>query len=61
MYNFLFKVSLCDGKFAGGEYEVKANSEEEAQEKALQEICDKLYSVLPELDIEVSVEPTTKY
>ena len=58
---YLFNVSLCNGNFAKGDYEVQASSEEEAQEKALQEICDKLYSVLPELDIEVSVEPKTNH
>lgn len=49
-------VTLCDGYKAGGTYTVKAASESEAQEKALTEICDKLYRALPELDIEVSVE-----
>ena len=53
---YRFKVSLCDGMWASGTYTVKAASESEAQEKALTEICDKLYSALPELDIEVSVE-----
>lgn len=53
---YRFKVSLCDGVWVGGTYTVKAVSESEAQEKALTEICDKLYRTLPELDIEVSVE-----
>ena len=53
---YRFKVSLCDGMWASGTYTVKAESESEAQEKALTEICDKLYRALPELDIEVSVE-----
>ena len=53
---YRFKVSLCDGMWASGTYTVKAASESEAQEKALTEICDKLYRALPELDIEVSVE-----
>ena len=54
--DFNFAVTLCDGYKADGTYTVKAASESEAQEKALTEICDKLYRALPELDIEVSVE-----
>ena len=54
--DYNFDVKLCDGMWAGGIYTVKAASESEAQEKALTEICDKLYRALPELDIEVSVE-----
>lgn len=53
---YQFDVRLCDGYKADGTYTVKAVSESEAQEKALTEICDKLYRALPELDIEVSVE-----
>lgn len=52
-YNF--SVTLCDGYIAKGIYTVKAASKTEAQEKALTEICDKLYRALPELDIEISV------
>ena len=54
--DFNFAVTLCDGYKADGIYAVKAASESEAQEKALTEICDKLYRALPELDIEFSVE-----
>ena len=50
-----FVVTLCDGHMAKGTYAVMAKTEAEAQEKALTEICNKLYSALPELDIEVSV------
>jgi hypothetical protein len=55
MKEFKFAVTLCDGYMAKGEYTVKAESDSEAQEKAMVEICDKLYKALPELDIEVSV------
>lgn len=55
MKEFKFAVTLCDGYIAKGEYTVKAENETEAYEKALTEICNKLYSALPELDIEVSV------
>ena len=49
-------VSFGEGRNANGTYSVKATSEEEAIDIALSEICSKLNSVLPELDIEVSVE-----
>ena len=53
---FYFKVSFGEGREANGLYEVDALSEVEAQDKALEEICSKLYHALPELDIEVTVE-----
>lgn len=53
---FYFKVSFGEGKEANGLYEVEALSEIEAQDRALEEICSKLYHALPELDIEVTVE-----
>lgn len=56
MTKYAFNVSFGEGRFAKGYYEVKANTEEEAIDIALSEICSKLNSVLPELDIEVSVE-----
>lgn len=39
-----------------GLYSECGTTEEKAQDKALQEICEKLYKALPELGIEVSVE-----
>ena len=53
---FVFRVCFGEGKYAKGSYVVKAFTESEATDLALTEICKKLYSVLPELDIEVSVE-----
>ena len=53
---YKFNVRLCDGYYSDGTYTVMAQTEEEAQDKALQEICEKLYKALPELGIEVSVE-----
>lgn len=53
--DYHFAVTLCDGYMAKGTYTVRATTESEAHEKALTEICNKLYSALPELDIEVSV------
>lgn len=53
--NYELNVSFGEGRYANGTYSVKGSSEEEAIEIALDEICTKLYSVLPELDIEVSV------
>ena len=54
--NYEFKVCFGEGKYANGTYSVEAFTETEAIDKALSEICNKLYSALPELDIEVSVE-----
>ena len=56
-----FKVCFGDGRWAGGIYSVKAENEEVATCIALQEICQKLYDVLPELDIEVTVELMEEY
>ncbi len=56
MKNYNLKVCFGEGRWAGGVYSVKAECEEDAIEIALNEICQKLYAVLPELDIEVSVE-----
>lgn len=54
--SFYFTVSFGEGREANGYYEVEAFSEAEAQDKALEEICSKLYQALPELDIEVTVK-----
>jgi hypothetical protein len=54
IYNF--KVCFGEGRWAEGVYSVAAANEDVATEIALSTICNKLYSVLPELDIEVTVE-----
>ena len=56
MKTYNFKVCFGEGRWADGVYSVQAEDEEMATDIALQEICDKLYAVLPELDIEVTVE-----
>lgn len=53
---YAFKVRLCNGMRCKGEIRTEANSEEEAYDKALTYVCDKLAKALPELDIEVTVE-----
>lgn len=52
-----YELEVCfgEGRYANGTYSVKAITEQGAIDRGLREICDKLYSVLPELDIEVSV------
>jgi len=52
--NFTFIVHLCDGKECG-EVTVSAKTEEEAEQLALSEVCEKLAKTFPEFDIEVSV------
>lgn len=56
MKTYNFKVCFDGGKWTNGVYSVEAEDEDAAIEIALQEICQKLYMVLPELDIEVTVE-----
>lgn len=56
MKTYDFKVCFGDGRWAQGVYSVQAEDEDMATEMALTEICQKLYAVLPELDIEVTVE-----
>ena len=51
-----FRVCFGEGRYVKGTYTVKAFTESEATDLALKEICEKLYAVLPELDIEVTVE-----
>ena len=56
MKEYNFKVCFGKGRWADGVYSVQAEDEDTAYEIALIDICDKIYSVLPELDIEVTVE-----
>lgn len=56
MKTYSFKVCFGEGRWANGVYTVQAEDEDMATQIALQEICQKLYDVLPELDIEVTVE-----
>lgn len=56
MNEYNFKVCFGEGRWANGVYTVQAESEDEAVDMALSEICEKLCNVLPALDIEVTVE-----
>ena len=56
MKEYNFKVCFGEGRWANGVYSVQAEDEDMATVMALSEICEKLYNILPELDIEVSVE-----
>lgn len=56
MREYDFKVCFGEGRWANGVYSVQAEDEETAADMALTEICEKLSSVFPELDIEVTVE-----
>ncbi len=57
MKQYSFNVSFGEGKYAKGTYEVIADNVDEAQDKALSSICEKLADALPTLDIEVTVVP----
>ena len=56
MREYNFKVCFGEGRWANGVYSVQAEDEDMATDMALSEICQKLSDVLPELDIEVTVE-----
>lgn len=56
MKTYEFKVCFGEGRWANGTYSVEAEDEDMAVDMALSEICEKLSNVLPELDIEVTVE-----
>ena len=56
MKTYEFKVCFGEGRWANGVYSVQAEDEDMATDMALSEICQKLSDVLPELDIEVTVE-----
>ena len=56
MNKYNFKVRLCDGFQCDGMITIEADNEDIAYDMALDYVCSKLASVLPELDIEVSVE-----
>lgn len=56
MKEYNFKVCFGEGRWANGVYSVQAEDEDMATDVALSEICEKLYNILPELDIEVSIE-----
>jgi hypothetical protein len=56
MKTYNLKVCFGEGRWANGVYTVQAENEDMAVDIALSEICDKLYAVFPELDIEVTVE-----
>ena len=56
MREYNFKVCFGEGRWANGVYSVQAENEDMATDMALSEICQKLSDVLPELDIDVTVE-----
>lgn len=53
---YRLKVAFNNGSYCNGLYEVIATDEDEAIDKTLFEICEKIHTVLPELDIEVEVQ-----
>lgn len=52
-YNFY--VQICGG-YADGNIVIKAKSESEAYDEAIEYVGNKLYNAFPELDIEYNVE-----
>lgn len=56
MKNYNYKVCLCDGHYCRGKIFVQANTEEEAYEKVVDSIGERLRVSFPELDINYWVE-----
>lgn len=56
MNKYVYRVCLCDGKFCDGVIEVSSDSEEDAYEKVITYVGQRLYSAIPELDIEYYIE-----
>ena len=52
---YKFAVILCGG-YAGGTLKVQANDEDEAYEKAMEIVGNKLYEAFPTLSIDYNVE-----
>lgn len=50
-----FYVQICGG-YADGNITIKAESESEAYDEAIEYVGSKLYNAFPELDIEYNVE-----
>lgn len=55
MKTFAFKVCLCDGHFCDGVISVKAETEDDAYDLAMDYVLQRLANALPELGIEVSL------
>ncbi len=55
MKTYKFCVILCGG-YCGGYIYVDANDEDEADNKAIEDVGCRLYKAFPELDIVYSVE-----
>lgn len=55
MKTYKFAVSLCGG-WCNGNIDIKAKNEDEAYDKAMDHIANKLVKAFPTLDIEYNVE-----
>lgn len=55
MKTYRFYVSLCNG-WCGGIIEEKANNDDEAYCKAMDDVSNRLVKAFPELSIDYSVE-----
>ena len=55
MKEYKFYVILCGG-YCGGEMTIKAENSDEAYDKAMDDIGQKLYKTFPDLDIDYDVE-----
>ena len=53
MNKYSYKVCLCDGHYCDGTITVVAENEDDAYDKAMDYVLDKLVKALPELGIDV--------
>lgn len=56
MKEYTYKVCLCDGHYCDGRITVKAETEEDAYDLAMDYVLGNLAIALPELGIDVSIE-----
>lgn len=56
MNEYIYKVCLCDGHYCNGNIVIKADTEDEAYEKAMDYVLVSLAKALPELGIDVSID-----
>ena len=56
MNEYIYKVRLCEGYYCNGSINIKAETEDDAYNKAMDYLLEKLANALPELGIDVDIE-----
>lgn len=55
-YQYEMKVRFCDGYYCDGSIDVEAESEQDAIDIVLEDVCERLNKSLPDLGVDVTVE-----